>query len=109
MCGRTICEYGGVVVPLGSVHTLDRHQVGIGTLPAARHCRTVKVYEQMMLCRAFEQVDVVIHRFLAVAREEVDFDSGKAVILKPCKLFLAVFGLVEPEFRAGGSVDPSCA
>ena len=99
------CRY--VVVPFGTIDALGAHQVRIGTLPATGNGSAVEVDQQMMLGGTLQQVDAIVHVLLGVAGEEVNLHTGHANLLAPGKLLLAVFGLVQAELRARGTIDPA--
>ena len=67
MTGCYVGKCGHVVVPLGTIHTLGRHEVGVGALPSTRYGGTMEVNQQMMLGGTLQQVDTVSHIALTVA------------------------------------------
>ena len=67
-----------VVIPLGTIDALGRHQVGIGALPATGYGGTMEVDQQMVTGGTLQQVDAVVHVALVVAAEEVNLHTGNA-------------------------------
>ena len=67
MTGGLTGKRGNVVIPLGAIDPLGRHEVRPRALPAARNGGAMEVYQQMMAGCALQQVDAVVHVQLVVA------------------------------------------
>ena len=105
--GCLLGEGRHIVVPLCSVDTLGREEVGIGALPSSWDGRSVEVDEEMVASGSFEEVDAVAHVHLVVAREEVNLHSCHTEALAPGELLLAVFRFIESELWSWSAIDPS--